>query len=212
MSSTDRTKHDETISDPAELSDRQLFSIPLRNLSKRISLTTSLSTTAKVYIRWLEVHRTRGSSFIGQWENTIRQWAQSLRARGFKEQDFINEVRAWKNQVGPLVPVKGRCPPGSRDIEKAYRDPTNQIKHTNIKGDSNWKREKTQDDFVLSYNDGIEQSCRAREESRYDSPHEKSKSSSKKKTLENYMGPPPPSYVCNRCGKKGIVLRLQSLN
>ncbi|EPE31428.1 hypothetical protein GLAREA_12731 [Glarea lozoyensis ATCC 20868] len=206
MSLPDRTKYGETISSPAKLTDRQLFTMPLREFSKSISLTTSFSTTADVYLRWLEVHRVRRSEFTEHWENTIIHWVQSLRARGFKEGDLINEIRIWKERSGPLIEVYGRQPPGSRDVEKAYDRPLNknQLPHANsMEGDPR-RRENPRDLFELPYDDDTEELQRVRNESRLEKSYEIYKSSSKKKTMENFAGPPPPSYVCNRCGKKGM--------
>jgi hypothetical protein len=204
MSLPDRTKNGETISSPAELTDRQLFTMALKSLSRGISLTTSLSTTADVYLRWLEVHRVRRSNVTEHWENTILHWVQSLRARGFKERDLINEVHIWKDRSGPLVVVGGRRPPSTRDVKKAYDEPLNQVKQTKPTDDNNRRRESSRDLFELPYDDETERPQRVRKEVRLEKSYEMYKSASRKKPLENFAGPPPASYVCNRCGNKGM--------
>jgi hypothetical protein len=207
MSLTDRTKPAETFSFPSELSDRQLLNLPLRIFSNGISLTTSLSTTARVYLRWIEVHRVAKSNFTEYWDNTLLQWAQSLRVRGFKEQGIINEIRIWKDEVGPLLSVDGRRPPESSDIEKAYNEPSDCLKPTKPKDKISWKRDTPRDGPVMSYDDGPERSYLTKEENSFD----KYRSLPKKKLYDNYQGAPPPSYICNRCGKKGAFFYSHSL-
>jgi hypothetical protein len=208
MSSTDHARDEETIRYPDELSDRQLFSMSLRSLSKGISLTTSSRITFDVYIRWLEVHRQRPSNTTKQWENTLWQWACSLRARGFKEGELTREIRAWKDHVAPLRLVDGRHPPESRDVEKAFFDQANmQIQSKRTDG-LVWKRAELREDIILSYDDESPPK-RVKGERREETVYEKYRSSSSnKKALENYVGPPPPSYTCNRCDKKGMNVNL----
>jgi predicted SnoaL-like aldol condensation-catalyzing enzyme len=204
MSLTDRTKLGETFNSPAELSDHQLLNMPLRNLSKGISLTISLSTTARVYLRWIELHRVQKTKFTEHWDNTILHWIQSLRARGFKEQDIINEMRFWKQKTGPLPSVEGRRLPELCDIEKAYKEISECSGETKSKDKTNWKHEIPRVDLPISYDDEPRRPYYAKEENSF----EKYRSFPKKKLYENLQGPPPPSYVCNRCGKKGVFLSL----
>jgi hypothetical protein len=202
MSLTDRTKPGETFNSPSKLSDRELLNVPLRILSRGISITTSLSTTAKVYLRWIEAHRVANSKFTEHWDNTILHWAQSLRARGFKSQGIINEILIWKKEVGPLPLVDGRRPLESSDIENAYNDPSECSKSTKTKDETSWKREIQRDDLAVSYHDEPERSYHTQVQSSY----EKYRSLPKKKLYDNFQEAPPPSYICNRCGKKGVFL------
>lgn len=129
--------HEETIRHPHALTDRDLHDMALRDISRKLSLTTSVRTTVEVYLRWLEVHRTRPSNKSKSWDNLVWQWAQSLRQRGIRESELIKAVRAWKDEHGPF-PKSEREPPRTKDIQKAFDDPA--LPSKNKADDLVWQR------------------------------------------------------------------------
>lgn len=233
--------HEETIRHPHALTDRDLYDMALRDISRKLSLTTSVRTTMEVYLRWLEVHRTRPSSRTKSWDNLVWQWGQSLRQRGIRESELIKAVRNWKDEHGPFTKSE-RMPPKTKDIEKAFDDPA--LPSRNKSDDLVWKRadpgthepaarrqdhqplhpdrlsrlgrerEKDHEDIRHSFHpDRLARVERERErDEKHDrrergTSYEKTKShhysSKAKPSLESYMQPPPPNYICNRCNKSG---------
>ncbi|CAG8983271.1 hypothetical protein HYALB_00002708 [Hymenoscyphus albidus] len=215
--------HEEVIKNPHALTDRDLWNMRLKDVSDKLPLTTSVRTTMEFYLRWLEVHRTRPTSKTNSWENTIWQWAQSLRRRGIREGELIRSIRDWKEDNGPF-PVTERRPPRTKDIEKAFDDPALPPR----KKDEDlmtWKRADPatlepaprRQDHHSMHSDRVARIEREREESRERRYHDHGResgdsyeskkmypfSSKQKPSLEAYLQPPPPSYVCNRCHKRG---------
>ncbi|KAG9231620.1 hypothetical protein BJ875DRAFT_406612, partial [Amylocarpus encephaloides] len=157
-----------------------------------------------VYLRWLEVHRKSPSDFSNHWGNTVYQWGQSLRSRGFKEYEVIREVELWKEGKGPFSKIEGRPPPVSSDLYKSFNEPLNGGKPGERKPDPSgglsWRR------------DGPLLDVRPNQPSHAYYQEKTSKSEPfceppKKKTLDMFLGAPPGNYVCNRCGKKGHHLQ-----
>ena len=50
------------------------------------------------------------------------RWAQSLRARGFEEDELIMEIKQWKIEMGPFHSQNRRNRPMPYDIVKAWPD------------------------------------------------------------------------------------------
>lgn len=47
-------------------------------------------------------------------------WTQSLKSRGFRQTELLEEVEAWKEENGPFRSLEKRYPPGAADIRKVF--------------------------------------------------------------------------------------------
>lgn len=171
-------------SHPVAVPDEDLLSLSLSTFNKNCK--GSSQATISTFLRWLEVHRQNPSKFTPVWSDIILQWSQSLRSRGFRESDVVYEVKKWKEANEPFRSFTRRYPPMAADIERAYRDVPTTLK----------ARDKTRERDRIG--DSYRPSDSLKEETKYDYYRP-----SEKKQPSNFDGPPPPNYVCNRCGKKG---------
>jgi len=163
-----------TIMDPLDLTDKELLRMPLKMLSKNISLTTSSRQTMDIYLRWLEVHRQEPTKLSEHWSNTLLHWSQSLRTRGFRASDIIADVEDWKDQMkrerGPFRSYERRYPPMPADIRRAF-DEDEGVRDREKDKDKENKRPPRQGAGHLP---------------------------------DEFLHAPPKGYICNRCGGKGM--------
>ncbi|TAQ91008.1 hypothetical protein B7494_g609 [Chlorociboria aeruginascens] len=167
--------------DPESLSDRELFRIPLSMLAKNIDRNLPSRTILAVYLQWLEVHRRHPSPLTLHWPNAIMHWAQSLQSKGFSRDWVESEVKRWKEAHEPFGSPDSRNPPMPSDIANAFSNET--LKQPNKQGN---KEPKT---------------------AKYRSSASRSSEKCRRPPEEEFSGLPPPSYVCNRCDKKGHYLQ-----
>lgn len=162
---------------PNSVTEDDLKSISLSNLAKNMNDELPSRTLMKTYIRWLEAHRKCPTHLIKTWPNTIKQWVESLKNRGFAKEEVISDFENWKKVNRSITRHsegldEGKWHPSADDIDRAFGE-----KHTT-------KRERSSDRFQ-TYRD------------RYPGRSNVSKSS---------LAFVPKSYVCNRCGKHGMTL------
>lgn len=188
--------------DPSSLTDRELLKMPLRHLAKNISLTTSSRNTMAVYLRWLEIHRQEPSKLSEHWSNTLMHWVQSLRSRGFRENELILEVNAWQEENGPFRSVEKRYPPTSKDIMNVFGDgneplvPVSERKYL--------ERERARE---RPWDERREESIRKENSYRLSKEAKEAKEARwllRDVSRNPYQETPPKSYTCNRCGEKGM--------
>jgi hypothetical protein len=191
------------IDDPDSMSSDDLFKLSLQQLSKNLPQTTSSRATLSIYLRWLEIHRQKLSQRTDHWQNTLLHWTQSLRSRGFRESEIVATVEDWKDANGPFRSQCRRYPPSPKDIGKAFDEVEKKYR-----GD-NKDREL---DLAERLNRPLGDSYRPNESSygsgnsppRSRNESKEAKVKSKKHKQENFEGKPPPNYICNRCGRKGM--------
>jgi hypothetical protein len=175
MTSNDNSKRGDLSNDPEQWSNAKLLDTSLSTLSKTLSGRLSSRRTLVVYLKWLEIHRAHPSRLTKFWENTIMQWAQALRARGFKKEELISDVEKWKKEhslfSSPNPPPNSRYPPMPYEIAKAW--PESEVK-TPSSGLSAGKRGDCYRPVKSSH-----------------------------PQRENFSGKPPGYYTCNRCGIQG---------
>lgn len=193
MGSDSRSYRDSTITDPDSMSDKALFDLSLTRLSKSLPQATSTRSTLSIYLRWLEVHRQEPTKRTEHWQNTLLHWAQSLRSRGFQEHAILHAVDNWKEANGPFRSKQRRYPPMNYDISKAFEE-MRQIETMDKMGDSYYPKG----------------SIHRRGDSPARSNEDFTRPRKNNRSVENYEGPPPPNYVCNRCKKKGTRCSLRT--
>jgi hypothetical protein len=196
------------ISDPDSISSDDLFKISLQQLSKNLPQTTSSRATLFIYLRWLEVHRQNPSKRTDHWQNTLLHWAQSLRSRGFRESEIVATVEDWKDANGPFSSQWRRYPPSPKDIGKAFDE-----MEKKYRGDDRDRDERNQEPSLADRLDRPLGDSYRPKESGYGSENspqrsrdevKEAKMKAKKHKQENFEGKPPPNYICNRCGRKGM--------
>jgi hypothetical protein len=195
-----------------------LFEISLTKLSKSLPQTTPSRATLSIYLRWLEVHRREPTQRTEHWHNTLLHWTQSLRSRGFREYEIVAAVEDWKDANGPFRSQWRRYPPSPREIGRAFDEAMEKSRER--------ERERSRDrsrghdvasrlDRPLSDSYKPKNSSHGPGDSPHRSRHESNRFKKTKRQQENFEGKPPPSYICNRCGKKGkwrpCVLHIQCL-
>ncbi|EKD19665.1 uncharacterized protein L3040_001990 [Drepanopeziza brunnea f. sp. 'multigermtubi'] len=204
------------IIDPYAITDRELFYISQRSLSKSLSAQVSSRATFAIYLRWLEVHRQEPSRRSEHWSNTVMHWVQSLRSRGYQEEEIIGRVEEWKREEGPWMSRSHRHPPTERDIRKAFDEDTRQQREG-----GNLEERMDRERLVVTHG---ERKASARmmsgghdiyrpSDSLFQKPEEAWERKERKR-IEQYKLdlPPPVSYICNRCGKKGHHLQMCPTN
>ncbi len=198
------SSHESPITDPDSVTSRELLAMSLRSLSRNVSLSTSPRSTMAIYLRWLEIHRQEPSRRTEHWTNTIMHWTQSLASRHFHVSEVVAEVRKWQEDHGPFQSKWHRHPPTQSDIERAFKDYPRTCEDKKLldcmgdsyrpqESDSKWRdrsREKMRPDEFWG-------------EGYY---NKEQRNAAKRKFQENFEGPPPPNYICNRCDKKGMLL------
>ncbi|TVY35153.1 putative RING finger protein [Lachnellula subtilissima] len=209
MSSAGSSALGETILDPSSLTDRELLKMPLKHLAKNISLTTSSRNTMAVYLKWLEIHRQEPSKLSEHWSNTLMHWVQSLRSRGFRENELISEVNAWKEENGPFRSVEKRYPPTSKDIMKVFGNgneplvPVDERRYLERERPRAWER---------PWDERREESSRKEDRYRLSKEAKEARWLLRDVSRDLYQEPPPKSYTCNRCGEKGHHLQVCPTN
>ncbi len=128
------------------------------------------------------------------WQNTLLHWAHSLRARGFLQSEVISEVGKWKDDNGPVFHSRSRrYPPALSEIAEAYN-----TRHC---------RGTLTPDYTTDVMDKMEDCWRPDDsrDGRRNNPNPFPPIENRKKKLpEDFNKPPPSSYICNRCSKKGL--------
>ncbi|TGO38239.1 hypothetical protein BHYA_0079g00400 [Botrytis hyacinthi] len=169
---------------PNLVTDDDLLNISLSNLAKNVNDESPASLIMRIYCRWLEVQRRSPLQLFKAWPNTIKQWVESLEHRGVDKEAVIAHVIDWKKANGPstLNGPKGRIDekhlPSVDEIEKVFDE-----KH-------GLNKDKPSD---KGYSD--------RGEYRSDKPSSKSDFGDSR---SEYV---PPTYICNRCGKNGHLVK-----
>ncbi|KAG9249240.1 hypothetical protein BJ878DRAFT_537463 [Calycina marina] len=178
--------------EPDRLTDLDLVELPLSLLSKNLHSTLSHHSTIFIYLRWLEVHRREDTRVTKHWGNTVLHWCQALRTRGVPEYELLDEVDIWK-RGRTFSGLSDRSPPTSHEISKAYKD------HSNIPATAHNKEGSSPPKVDSSPN-------------RSDNSFRKFDSMLSKPKDEDFQGPPPPGYRCNRCGRVGHYLQVCPTN
>ncbi|KAF7901107.1 hypothetical protein EAF00_003328 [Botryotinia globosa] len=169
---------------PNLVTDDDLLNISLSNLAKNVNDESPASVIMTIYCRWLEVQRRSPLQLFKAWPNTIKQWVESLEHRGVDKEAVIAHVIDWKKANGPSTPngPKGRIEekhlPSVDEIEKVFCE----------------KR-------GLNKDKPSEKGYSDRGEYRSGKPSSKSDSGDSR---SEYV---PPSYICNRCGKNGHLVK-----
>jgi len=167
---------------PETLTDAQLRETPLRILAKALT-AISPDRVVEVYLRWLEVQRLSPKSNLNfSWSNTITQWTQSLRARGFSLHDINEKLIEWRKANGPFIDPKTseevRFPPLWEDLSFGWSQVAQGAAGAHLQAAAMGYENQASLNVV---------------------PHPKS--------LDSRIGTPlatvPSSYVCNRCKGKG---------
>lgn len=134
--------------DSATVTDQELLQTSLSDLSKKLSSDIPSRLQLSIYLRWLELHRQNETRLTEHWVNTLLHWAQSLRSRGFREDELIREVNMWKDrhekENGAFRSKTNRYPPGTREISNAYREKS-KAQHWNPR-EQDTRRIETYDD------------------------------------------------------------------
>ena len=180
------------IGDLDSVQDSELYDLSLSKLSKGLPHSTSSRQTMSMYLRWLDFHCRHPTPELIHWPNTLLHWTQSLRSRGFTEEEVVSDVGKWKIEHDIDWYEDGRYMPRAKDVERAY-----QLSLPNEKL-SEKKRERRIDrkgDSWRPYDATLEQRIKDRRNGKHTGS-----------TPANvYDKSPPSSYVCNRCGKKGLL-------
>ncbi|TGO56090.1 hypothetical protein BCON_0082g00020 [Botryotinia convoluta] len=169
---------------PNLVTDDDLLNISLSNLAKNVNDESPASLIMRIYCRWLEVHRRSPLQLFKAWPNTIKQWVESLEHRGVDKEAVIAHVVEWKKANGPstLNGLKGwieeKHLPSVDEIERVFDE-----KH-------GLNKDRPSD---KGYSD--------RGEYRSDKLSSKSDLGGSR---SEYV---PPSYICNRCGKNGHLVK-----
>lgn len=179
--------------DPESLTDSDLVSTPLRILAKNLSSIISAAATFRVYIRWLEVHRNHPSQLTLYWPNTIVQWVASLKARSFTKDEILSRVENWRETNGPFkssIEWDGpRYPPSNSDISNAFDGRHIGRKDRTLESRQGRQREYSPENSNTRYRERSYDKSRAREH----------------RELDTEINHAPAIYICNRCGKSGML-------
>jgi hypothetical protein len=179
--------------DPESLTDGDLVSTSLSNLSKNLNPTISAAAMFNVYLRWLEVHRNHPSQLTLYWPNTIVQWVASLKARSFTKEDIVSIVEKWRESNGPFTSSREwdepRYPPSDSDILKVFDGRHIGRKDRTSGSRQGRQRENSPENTNTRYRERSYDNSRARES----------------RKLGNEATNVPANYVCNRCGKSGML-------
>ncbi|KAI9645568.1 hypothetical protein NHQ30_006310 [Ciborinia camelliae] len=164
---------------PDLVTEEDLLSISLSNLAKNVNDKLPDPITMKIYLRWLEAHRKNSSQLCKAWPNTVKQWVESLKNRGFDKEKVISEVEDWKKANGPFKKwskgwAEQKHPPSIDEIERAFDE-----KHITKKDRSLGKVDSGRGGYAS------------------DRPSGKMGFGG---GSSDYV---PPNYICNRCGKNG---------
>jgi len=109
---------------PESITDHQLTTTPLRVVSKGVGKEISSCRIVDIYLRWLEVQSLADdTNYNKHWETTVAQWTQSLRARGFKLFEVINDVERWKTYHGQILKGSTRSFPTSQILGDIWAAP-----------------------------------------------------------------------------------------
>ncbi|KAF7931713.1 uncharacterized protein EAE98_004449 [Botrytis deweyae] len=169
---------------PDLVTDDDLLNISLSNLAKNVNDESPASLIMRIYCRWLEVHRRSSLQLFKAWPNTIKQWVESLEHRGVDKEAVIAHVIDWKKSNGPstLNGPKGwieeKHLPSVDEIEKVFNER-----------------------YGLNKDKPSDKGYSDRGEYRSDKP---SSNSDLGGSRSEYI---PPSYICNRCGKNGHLVK-----
>ncbi|TGO15079.1 hypothetical protein BTUL_0044g00180 [Botrytis tulipae] len=169
---------------PNLVTDDDLLNISLSNLAKNVNDESPASVIMRIYCRWLEVQRRSPLQLFKAWPNTIKQWVESLEHRGVDKEAVIAHVIDWKKANGPSTPngPKGRIEekhlPSVDEIEKVFGEKCG-----------------------LNKDKPSEKGYSDRGEYRSGKPSSKSDFGDSR---SEYV---PPSYICNRCGKNGHLVK-----
>ncbi|KAB8301329.1 hypothetical protein EYC80_003210 [Monilinia laxa] len=168
---------------PDQVTEDDLRIISLSNLSKNVNSELPGSLIMKIYIRWLEAHRKSHLQLFKAWPNTVKQWAESLKHRGFVKEEVISDVENWKKTNGLFGKHSKACIekkhheekhlPSIDEIKRAFDE--NHIMKERALGNADSKRESFQAD----------------------------RSSGKMGSGGGSSDYVPMNYICNRCGKNG---------
>ncbi|QSZ33624.1 hypothetical protein DSL72_005192 [Monilinia vaccinii-corymbosi] len=163
---------------PDLVTEDDLRGISLSNLAKNVNDELPSPLKMKTYIRWLEAHRKGPSQLLKAWPNTIKQWVESLKHRGFDKEEVILDVENWKKANGLFSKRSGKYLPSVDEIKRAFDE-----KHT-------MRKERSS---------GTVNSKRGR--------FRTERSSSKTGSGSGSSDHVPMSYICNRCGKNGHLVK-----
>ncbi|PQE29044.1 E3 ubiquitin- ligase RBBP6 protein [Rutstroemia sp. NJR-2017a BBW] len=180
--------------DPESLTDGDLVSTSLSNLSKNLKPTISAAAIFNVYLRWLEVHRNHPSQLTSYWPNTIVQWVASLKARSFTKEDIVSIIEKWRKNNGPFTSSREwdepRYPPSDSEIAQAFDGRHIGRKYRTSTSSQGRQRENSPEKTNTRYRERSYDNSRARES----------------RKLGNEAKSVAANYVCNRCGKGGHLL------
>jgi hypothetical protein len=110
-------------------------------------------------------------------------WAQSLKSRGFREREVIDELTKWKDANAQQRSKNNRYLPSGKDIMDAFAEPKRKVPSADRKRDRDhdiWRSGSEPRDMPMRIK--------------------------KRLHADNYDGPPPKNYVCNRCNLKGTLI------
>ncbi|KAF7900450.1 uncharacterized protein EAF01_007752 [Botrytis porri] len=169
---------------PNLVTDDDLLNISLSNLAKNVNDESPASLIMRIYCRWLEVHRRSPLQLLKAWPNTIKQWVESLEHRGVDKEAVIAHVVDWKKANGPST-LNGR----KRWIEEKHLPSVDEIERV-FDEKHGLTKDKPSDE---GYSDGGE--------------YRSDKLSSKSDPGGSHSEYVPPSYICNRCGKNGHLVK-----
>ncbi|KAG4027366.1 hypothetical protein MFRU_030g00030 [Monilinia fructicola] len=168
---------------PDLVTEDDLRSISLSNLSKNVNDELPGSLIIKIYIRWLEAHRKSPLQLFKAWPNTIKQWVESLKHRGFDREEVISDVEDWKKTNGPVGRHSKVCIEGEHHEEK-YLPSIDEIKR------------------AFDENHAMKERSLGKTDSKRRSP-QTDRPSGKIGSGGGSSGYVPMSYICNRCGTNG---------
>lgn len=171
---------------PDLVTEDDLRSISLSNLSKNVNDELPGSLIIKIYIRWLEAHRKSPLQLFKAWPNTIKQWVESLKHRGFDREEVISDVEDWKKTNGPVGRHSKVCIEGEHHEEK-YLPSIDEIKR------------------AFDENHAMKERSLGKTDSKRRSP-QTDRPSGKIGSGGGSSGYVPMSYICNRCGTNGMSL------
>ncbi|TGO26460.1 hypothetical protein BPAE_0059g00300 [Botrytis paeoniae] len=169
---------------PNLVTDDDLLNISLSNLAKNVNDESPTFSIMRIYCRWLEVHRRSPLQLFKTWPNTIKQWVESLEHRGVDKEAVIAHVVDWKKANGPST-LNG--PKGW--IEEKHLPSVDEIERV------------FDEEHGLNKDKPSDKGYSNRGEYRSDKPSSKSDFGGSR---SEYV---PPSYVCNRCGKNGHLVK-----
>ncbi|KAF7956725.1 hypothetical protein EAE96_004055 [Botrytis aclada] len=169
---------------PNLVTDDDLLNISLSNLAKNMNDKSPASLIMRIYCRWLEVHRKSPLQSFNAWPNTNKQWVESLEHRGVDKEVVIAHVVDWKKANGPST-LNG--PKGSI-LEKHFPS-VDEIERV------------FDEKYSLNKDRPSDKGNSDRGEYRSGEPSSKSDLGGAR---SEYVA---PSYICNRCGKNGHLVK-----